>query len=138
VLWFRRRCNRIRRYSLWNSAAWLGGYGRNRKGRDIMGKIEGLLFSGRVALTTDFGEEKTSRKGTPFRAALARDGRGTTYRLFAFSEATLKQARSFGKGDDADILGEALSIREEAIGLALRDIFSPEDEDKDEEESIPF
>jgi hypothetical protein len=102
-----------------------------------MSKIEGLLFSGRVVLTTDFGDEKTSRKGTPFRAALARDGRGTTYRLFAFSEDTLKQARSFGKGSEVDILGEVLSAREEAIGLALRDIFSPEDEDEDEED-IPF
>jgi hypothetical protein len=101
-----------------------------------MPKIEGLIFSGRCTLTTDFGEEKTSRKGTPFRAALARDGRGTTYRLFAFSEATLKQARSFGKGDNADILGEVLSIREEAIGLALRDIFSPDEEES--EENIHF
>jgi hypothetical protein len=101
-----------------------------------MSKIEGLLFSGRCALTTDFGEEKTSRKGTPFRAALARDRRGTTYRLFAFSEATLRQIQNFSKGDDVDVLGEALSVREEAIGLALRDIFSP-DEDESEED-IPF
>jgi hypothetical protein len=101
-----------------------------------MSKIEGLLFSGRVTLTTDFGEEKTSKKGTPFRAALARDRRGTTYRLFAFSEATLRQIQNFSKGDDVDVLGEVLSTREEAIGLALRDIFSPDEEES--EEDIPF
>jgi hypothetical protein len=138
VLWFRRRGNRIRRYSLWSSADWLGGYGRDKKRRSAMPKIEGLIFSGRCTLTTDFGEKRSSKKGTPFRAALARDGRGTTYRLFAFGEAPLRQANNFTKGDDADILGEVLSIREEAIGLALRDIFSPEDEDEDEEENIPF
>jgi hypothetical protein len=103
-----------------------------------MSKIEGLLFSGRCTLTTDFGEERVSRKGTPFRSALARDKRGTTYRLFAFGEAPLRQAKSFAKGDDADILGEVLSIGENTIGLALRDIFSPEDEDEDNEENIPF
>jgi hypothetical protein len=100
-----------------------------------MSKIEGLLFSGRCTLTTDFGEEKVSRKGTPFRAALARDKRGTTYRLFAFGEAPLRQSNNFAKGDDADILGEVLSVREEAIGLALRDIFTIEEED---EEDINF
>jgi hypothetical protein len=101
-----------------------------------MPKIEGLLFSGRVVLTTDFGEEKVSRKGTPFRAALARDGRGTTYRLFVFGEAPLRQAINFSKGDAADVLGEVLSLREDTIGLAIRDIFSPEEEE--EEENIPF
>jgi hypothetical protein len=116
-------------------AALRGGYETYRKRRDTMSKIEGLLFSGRVTLTTDFGEEKTSRKGTPFRAALARDKRGTTYRLFAFGEAPLRQAKNFAKGDDADILGEVLSLREEAIGLALRDIFTIEEED---EEDIHF
>jgi hypothetical protein len=101
-----------------------------------MSKIEGLLFSGGCTLTTDFGEEKVSRKGTPFRAALARDKRGTTYRLFAFSEATLRQIQNFSKGDNVDVLGEVLSAREEAIGLALRDIFSPDEEES--EEDIPF
>jgi hypothetical protein len=101
-----------------------------------MSKIEGLLFSGRCTLTTDFGEEKVSRKGTPFRAALARDRRGTTYRLFAFGEAPLRQANNFAKGDDVDILGEVISIREDTIGLALRDIFSPDEEES--EENIHF
>jgi hypothetical protein len=117
-------------------AALLGDYETYRKRRPPMPKIEGLLFSGRCALTTDFGEEKTSRKGTPFRAALARDMRGTTYRLFAFGEAPLRQAGKFAKGDDVDILGEVLSVREEAIGLAVRDIFSPDEEES--EEDIPF
>jgi hypothetical protein len=101
-----------------------------------MPKIEGLIFSGRCTLTTEFGEERTSRKGTPFRAALARDRRGTTYRLFAFGEAPLRQIQNFSKGDDADILGEVLSIAENTIGLALRDIFSPDEEER--EEDIPF
>jgi hypothetical protein len=101
-----------------------------------MSKIEGLLFSGRCTLTTDFGEEKVSRKGTTYRAALARDKRGTTYRLFVFGEAPLRQANNFAKGDDADILGEVLSIREDTIGLAIRDIFSPEE--NEDEENISF
>jgi hypothetical protein len=117
-------------------AALLGDYETCKKGRDTMSKIEGLLFSGRCTLTTDFGEEKVSRKGTPFRAALARDKRGTTYRLFAFGEAPLRQANNFAKGDDAGILGEVLSVREEVIGLAVRDIFSPDEEE--DEEGMPF
>lgn len=100
-----------------------------------MSKIEGLIFSGTVTLTTDFGEEKVSSRGTPFRAALARDGRGTSYRLFAFSESPLRQIRNFSKGDAADILGEVLPPRDGVIGLALRDIFSPKE---DEEGDIPF
>lgn len=98
-----------------------------------MSKIEGLSANGRCQLTTDFGEGKVSAKGTPFRAALARDGRGVSYRLFAFGEV-LVRASLFGKGDAVAIFGEMLSVRDGLIGVALRDIHPSSEEESDEEE----